>query len=124
LRQIEGLAQPQSDHQWYPAQTKAAALAQAGLTRINVSLDSLRPREIRAVDTPRPTRPRSASLEELRNYPTIHPIKVNAVAIRGYSEEEALDFVRPLLAAKAYVVRWIEFMPLRCRSDLGRKKIS
>ena len=50
-------------------------------------------------------------LEELEKYPSIHPIKVNAVAMRGYSEEEALDFVR-LARRKAYVVRWIEFMPL------------
>src|SRR6266851_4185500 len=50
-------------------------------------------------------------LEELEKYPSIHPIKVNAVAIKDYSEEEALDFVR-LARRKAYVVLWIEFMPL------------
>jgi cyclic pyranopterin phosphate synthase len=50
-------------------------------------------------------------LAELEQYPSIHPIKVNAVAMRGYSEEEVLDFAR-LARRKAYVMRWIEFMPL------------
>src|SRR5439155_27030171 len=50
-------------------------------------------------------------LEELEKYPSIHPIKINAVAIRGYSEDEVLDFAR-LARRTAYVIRWIEFMPL------------
>ena len=50
-------------------------------------------------------------LEELEKYPSIRPIKINAVAIRGYSEEEVLDFVK-LARRKSYVMRWIEFMPL------------
>src|SRR5262249_11313203 len=37
--------------------------------------------------------------------------KINAVAIRGYTEAEVLDFVR-FARNKAYVMRWIEFMPL------------
>lgn len=43
--------------------------------------------------------------------PGVHPIKINAVAIRNFSEEEVLDFVR-FARRKAYVMRWIEFMPL------------
>jgi len=50
-------------------------------------------------------------LEELEKYPSIHPIKINAVAMRGHTESEVLDFAR-LARRKAYVIRWIEFMPL------------
>ena len=52
-----------------------------------------------------------AGLEELEKYPTIRPIKVNAVAMRGFTEAEVLDFAR-LARRKPYVIRWIEFMPL------------
>jgi cyclic pyranopterin phosphate synthase len=89
----------------------AGALAEAGLTRINVSLDSLM-REKFAKLTRRDQLTRVLEgLEELERYPSIHPIKVNAVAIKDYSEEEVLEFVR-LARRKAYVMRWIEFMPL------------
>lgn len=89
----------------------AGPLAEAGLTRINVSLDSLI-REKFAQLTRRDQLSRVLEgLEELEKYPSIHPIKVNAVAIKGFTEEEVLDFVR-LARRKAYVMRWIEFMPL------------
>lgn len=90
---------------------QAHALAEAGLTRINVSLDSL-VREKFAKLTRRDQLDRVLEgLEELENYPTIHPIKINAVAVRDFSEEDVLDFVR-FARNKAYVMRWIEFMPL------------
>ncbi len=90
---------------------QARVLAEAGLTRINVSLDSLS-REKFAQLTRRDQLDRVLEgLEEVGKYPSIHPIKINAVAIRGYSEDEVLDFVR-FARDKAYVMRWIEFMPL------------
>jgi cyclic pyranopterin phosphate synthase len=90
---------------------QARGLAEAGLTRINVSIDSLI-REKFARITRRDQLDRVLEgLAELEHYPSIFPIKVNAVAIRGFSEEEVLDFVS-LARRKAYLVRWIEFMPL------------
>src|SRR5262249_59706650 len=52
-----------------------------------------------------------AGLEELEKFPAIAPIKINAVAMRGFTEPEVLDFAR-LARRKPYVIRWIEFMPL------------
>jgi cyclic pyranopterin phosphate synthase len=90
---------------------QAKVLAEAGLTRINVSLDSLL-REKFTQLTRRDQLDRVLEgLAELEHYPSIHPIKVNAVAIRGVTEEEVLDFVH-LARNKAYIMRWIEFMPL------------
>lgn len=86
-------------------------LADAGLTRINVSLDSL-VRERFVQLTRRDALQRVMdSLEKLEQYPTIRPIKVNAVAIRGFTEEEVPRFGE-LARRKPYVIRFIEFMPL------------
>jgi cyclic pyranopterin phosphate synthase len=111
LRQIEGLRSLSLTTNGILLKQQAAALADAGLTRINVSLDSLE-REKFAKLTRRDQFSRVLEgLEELEKYPSIHPIKINAVAIRDFTEEEVLDFAE-LARRKAYVIRWIEFMPL------------
>jgi cyclic pyranopterin phosphate synthase len=50
-------------------------------------------------------------LEVLAQYPEAHPIKVNAVAMRGFTEDEALPFAE-FARSHPYEVRFIEFMPL------------
>src|SRR5438445_10408701 len=111
LRKIEGLHSLSLTTNGILLKQQAAALAAAGLNRINVSLDSLM-REKFAQLTRRDQLDRVLEgLEELEKYPSIHPIKVNAVGIGDYSEEGVLDFVL-LARRKAYVMRWIEFMPL------------
>src|SRR5579871_2409717 len=111
LRQIEGLRSLSITTNGLLLKQQAKALAEAGLNRINVSLDSL-VREKFAKLTRRDQFDRVLeSLEEVEKYPSIHPIKINAVAIRGFSEDEVLDFVQ-FARKKSYVMRWIEFMPL------------
>ncbi len=111
LRKIEGLRSLSITTNGILLKQQAGALAEAGLTRINVSLDSLvREKFAKLARRDQMTRVLEG-LEELEKYPSIHPIKVNAVAIREFSEEEVLDFVK-LARNKAYVMRWIEFMPL------------
>lgn len=90
---------------------QAGALAEAGLTRINVSLDSLIPEKFAKMTRRDQFTEVLEGLAELEHYPSIHPIKINAVAMRGYTEEEVIPFVE-LARKKAYSVRWIEFMPL------------
>src|SRR5689334_11632077 len=111
LRQIEGLHSLSLTTNGILLNQQAKALAEAGLTRINVSLDSLDHEKFAQLTRRDQLERVLQGLEELEKYPSIHPIKVNAVAIRGYSEEEALEFVR-LARRKAYVIRWTEFMPL------------
>jgi cyclic pyranopterin phosphate synthase len=111
LRALEGLRSLSLTTNGVLLKQQAGALAEAGLIRINVSLDSLN-REKFAQLTRRDQIDRVLEgLAELEKYPSIHPIKVNAVAMRGYTEEEVLDFAA-LARRKAYIVRWIEFMPL------------
>jgi GTP 3',8-cyclase len=89
----------------------AGPLVKAGLRRLNVSLDSLS--HVRFAEiTRRDALDRVlAGLEEAERYPQLRPIKVNCVAIRGFTEEE-VPALAELARRKPYVVRFIEFMPL------------
>jgi cyclic pyranopterin phosphate synthase len=89
----------------------AAALAAAGINRFNVSVDSLQRDRFYAL-TRRDALPQVLrGLEVLGAIPEARPIKINAVALRGFTEEEVLPFAR-LARSTAYEVRFIEFMPL------------
>ena len=111
LRTIEGLHSLSITTNGILLKQQARALAEAGLTRINVSMDSLVREKFAKLTRRDQLAGVLEGLEELEKYPSVHPIKVNAVAIRDFSEEEVLDFVK-LARNKAYVMRWIEFMPL------------
>jgi cyclic pyranopterin phosphate synthase len=89
----------------------AGPLVDAGLRRLNVSLDSLS--HVRFAEiTRRDALDRVlAGLEEAERHPELRPIKVNCVAIRGFTEEE-VPALAELARRKPYVVRFIEFMPL------------
>jgi cyclic pyranopterin phosphate synthase len=89
----------------------AAPLVAAGLRRINVSLDSLS--HVRFAEiTRRDALDRVlAGLAEAERYPELRPIKVNCVAVRGFTETE-VPALAELARRKPYVVRFIEFMPL------------
>jgi cyclic pyranopterin phosphate synthase len=89
----------------------AAALVAAGARRFNVSIDSLQ-RDRFFEMTRRDALPRVlAGLHALGAFPEAHPIKVNAVALRGFTEDEAIPFAR-FAREHPYEVRFIEFMPL------------
>ena len=89
----------------------AGPLVEAGLQRLNVSLDSLS--HVRFAEiTRRDALDRVlAGLEEAERYPQLRPIKINCVAMRGFTEEE-VPALADLARRKPYVVRFIEFMPL------------
>jgi cyclic pyranopterin phosphate synthase len=89
----------------------AEALVRAGVTRFNVSIDSLQ-RDRFYEMTRRDALPRVLrGLDILAGFPEAHPIKVNAVAMRGFTEDEVLPFAR-FAREHPYEVRFIEFMPL------------
>src|SRR3954470_16057249 len=89
----------------------AGPLVEAGLKRLNVSLDSLS--HVRFAEiTRRDALDRVlAGPEEAERYPELAPIKVNCVAIKGFTEVE-VPALAELARRKPYVVRFIEFMPL------------
>jgi cyclic pyranopterin phosphate synthase len=95
----------------YLLERDAAALVDAGINRFNVSVDSLQRDRFFAM-TRRDALPQvMRGLEALAAHPEAHPIKVNAVALRGFTEEEVLPFAR-FARTHPYEVRFIEFMPL------------
>ncbi len=89
----------------------AAALVAAGVDRFNVSVDSLQRDRFYQLTRRDALAQVLEGLELLATFPEAHPIKVNAVAMRGFTEEEVLPFAR-LARSTSYEVRFIEFMPL------------
>ncbi len=89
----------------------AEALVRAGVDRFNVSIDSLQKDRFYEL-TRRDALPKVLrGLEVLGSFPEAHPIKINAVAMRDFTEEEALPFAE-FARRTPYEVRFIEFMPL------------
>jgi GTP 3',8-cyclase len=111
LAAIEGVHELSLTTNGYLLEHQAEALVNAGIDRFNVSIDSLQ-RDRFFQLTRRDALPQVLKgLEALAAFPQAHPIKVNAVAIRGFAEQEALPFAE-FARSHPYEVRFIEFMPL------------
>ena len=111
LSRVEGLEDLSLTTNGYLLERDAAALVDAGITRVNVSIDSLQ-RDRFFELTRRDSLPQVlGGLEAIGSFPQVTPIKVNAVALRGFTEEEALPFAE-FARSTSYQVRFIEFMPL------------
>jgi cyclic pyranopterin phosphate synthase len=89
----------------------AERLVRAGVDRFNVSVDSLQRDRFYELTRRDALDQVLNGLEVLGSFPEAHPIKINAVAIRGFTEEEVLPFAK-LARESPYEVRFIEFMPL------------
>lgn len=95
----------------YLLERDAEALVAAGVQRFNVSIDSLQRDRFYEL-TRRDALPRVlAGLEALARFPQAHPIKVNAVALRDFTEQEAIPFAE-FARTHPFEVRFIEVMPL------------
>lgn len=94
----------------------AAELAKAGLHRVNVSLDTLRPERFRAIT-------RLGNLEDVEQglvaarLAGLEPVKVNTVLIRGVNDDEIVDFARRTLR-EPFHVRFIEEMPVGAATEV------
>ena len=111
LRPIAGIRDLSMTTNGYLLERDAAALVDAGIDRINVSIDSLARDRFHEI-TRRDALPQVLrGLEAISAYERVRPIKINAVAMRDFTEGEALAFAE-LARSTAYQVRFIEFMPL------------
>ncbi len=88
----------------------ADSLVEAGLKRINVSLDSLRADRFLEL-TRRDELDKVLAGIDAAIAAGLAPVKVNAVMMRGINDDELLDFAR-FGRDKGVTVRFIEFMPL------------
>ena len=87
----------------------AADLKAAGLSRVTVSLDTLRRDRFETITRRTGFERIFAGLEAARTA-GLAPIKVNTVVIRGVNDDEVLDFVR-FAEREKLEVRFIELMP-------------
>ena len=111
LAGIPGLADLSVTTNGYLLERDAAALVDAGIQRVNVSIDSLQRDRFFQI-TRRDALPRvMRGLRAIGRHPEVRPVKVNAVAMRGFTEEEALRFAE-FARSTDFQVRFIEFMPL------------
>ena len=111
LRRIDGLRDLAVTTNGYLLERDAKALVAAGIDRVNVSIDSLARDRFHQI-TRRDALPQVLrGLEAVAAHERVRPIKVNAVAMRDFTEDEVLRFCE-LARSSDYQVRFIEFMPL------------
>ncbi len=98
----------------------AKELKEAGLHRLNVSLDSMDPKRYEEI-----TRGNNLSdvWEGIRAAEELgfSPIKINMVPIRGFNDNEIKEFAS-LTRSKPYHIRFIEFMPTGAKEIWNREK--
>ncbi len=98
----------------------ARPLAEAGLQRLNISLDTLDAEKFRRLT-------RWGTLEDVwqgilsAEQAGLRPIKLNAVVVRGYNEADVVDLAR-LTLEHDWQVRFIEMMPFAGATDLQVKQ--
>ena len=99
----------------------AGELASAGLRRVNVSCDSLRPERFAAIR-------RRGNLDVVLDAMAaaeragLTPLKVNVVLLRGHNDDEILDFAS-FARDTGRIVRFIEFMPLDAQGQWDRDRL-
>lgn len=99
----------------------ALELRNAGLDRINVSMDSLKPERFFAMTRRDELHNVLAGIAEAQ-VAGFSPMKVNAVVERGANDDEILDLVR-YGRDNNVEVRFIEFMPLDASNEWERNKV-
>jgi GTP 3',8-cyclase len=99
----------------------ASTLREAGLDRVNISADSLRPDRIAAIAR-RNLGFDPIAAAEAAERAGIGPIKLNVVVMRGINDDEIVDFAR-LTLNHAWHVRFIELMPVGGLRELTAEHI-
>ena len=99
----------------------AQPLAQAGLQRVNISIDTLDAAKFKRLT-------RWGSLEDVwqgilaAEQAGLTPIKLNAVVVRGYNESDVVDLAR-LTRDHPWQMRFIEMMPFAGATDLQLNQV-
>jgi cyclic pyranopterin phosphate synthase len=99
----------------------ARPLKEAGLQRVNVSIDSLDPQKFRRLT-------RWGSLDQVWNgilaaeAAGLTPIKLNAVVVRGYNEDDVVGLAA-LTMERPWQMRYIEMMPFAGVTDLQKSQV-
>jgi len=101
----------------------AAELRQAGLSRVNVSLDTLKPDRFRQITRGRYELGDVISGIEAAKSAGLNPVKINVVVMRGINDDEVLNFATKTID-EGWHVRFIERMPTAGVSDAALQVVS
>jgi cyclic pyranopterin phosphate synthase len=96
----------------------AADLARAGLDRINISLDTLRPERFRELTRRDRLSDVVAGLHAAKDA-GLNPVKINTVLMRGVNEDEAVPLLE-FAVGEGFELRFIEQMPLDAQHSWSR----
>ncbi len=100
----------------------AVELKEAGLKRVNVSLDTLNEDRFKRI-TGRDKLEDVLSGIEAAHLAGLNPVKINMVVLRGINDDETIDFAR-MSASEGWNVRFIEFMPFGTPETEAFKTVS
>lgn len=87
----------------------AMELKQAGLKRVNISLDTFKSDRFRYITRCGELKDALDGIDAAMNA-DLHPVKINMVVMRGINDDEVLDFAR-MTCKQGWHVRFIERMP-------------
>ncbi|QIX26773.1 GTP 3',8-cyclase MoaA [Nocardioides sp. JQ2195] len=99
----------------------ARALADAGLDRVNVSLDTIRPQTFADITRRDRLHDVVAGLEAAQEA-GLGPVKINAVLLRGHNDDQAPELLRWAIE-RSYELRFIEQMPLDAQHGWRRDEM-
>ena len=99
----------------------AAALFEAGLRRITVSMDSLNPSTFAELTRRNYFAQVWEGLESLQQFP-FGPTKINVVLVRGVNDTEVEKFAE-LARMKPFIIRFIEYMPIGAGDSWDYSKV-
>ena len=116
LSQIEGIDELSLTTNGVHLKQYAAPLKQAGLKRVNVSLDTLKRERFKEITGSDKLSHVLAGIEAAHKA-GLEPVKINMVVMRGINDDETLDFAR-LSRDQGWHVRFIELMPFGQASSL------
>jgi len=109
ISQIEGIDDISLTSNGILLSKYAVELKEAGLKRVNVSLDTLKEDRFKRI-TGRDKLGEVLSGIEAAHLAGLNPVKINMVVLQGINDDETIDFVR-MSTSQGWHVRFIEFMP-------------
>jgi cyclic pyranopterin phosphate synthase len=115
LSQIEGIEELSLTTNGTFLKKYALELKQAGLSRVNVSLDTLKPDKFRYITRLGELKTVLEGIEAAKEA-GFEPVKINTVIMRGINDDEVLDFAR-MTYEDGWHVRFIELMPFKGVAD-------
>jgi len=111
LSQIEGIEELSLTTNGTILKKYALELKQAGLSRVNVSLDTLKADKFRYITRLGELKAVLEGIEAAKEA-GFEPVKINTVVMRGINDDEVLDFAR-MTYEDGWHVRFIELMPFK-----------